>query len=114
MRILKGFKSCVLEVRILKKLEARFSEVRILRDLGEKQLKVDPSTALRARRLKLKRERFGELNTETQRSETETNLEIGAGRDVGLVAIIGAGSMVSDYCQDIVLYLYHSNETRGS
>jgi len=32
--ILKGFKSCVLEVRILQELQARFSEVRIIRDLA--------------------------------------------------------------------------------
>jgi hypothetical protein len=31
--ILKGFKSCVLEVRILKELVAGFAEVRILKDL---------------------------------------------------------------------------------
>jgi hypothetical protein len=31
--ILKGFKSCVLEVRILRELRARFAEVRILQDL---------------------------------------------------------------------------------
>jgi len=31
--ILKGFKCCVLEVRILKGLGARFSEVRILKEL---------------------------------------------------------------------------------
>jgi hypothetical protein len=31
--ILKGFKSCVLEVRILRELRARFAEERILKDL---------------------------------------------------------------------------------
>jgi hypothetical protein len=36
--ILKGFKSCVLEVRILKKLRAHFSEVRILKSLEKKAL----------------------------------------------------------------------------
>jgi hypothetical protein len=33
VRILKGFKSCVLEVRILNRLQARFAEVRIVKDL---------------------------------------------------------------------------------
>ena len=33
MRILKGFKSCVLEVRILKELEVLFPEVRILKEI---------------------------------------------------------------------------------
>jgi hypothetical protein len=41
----------------------------ILWELGEKQLKVDPSTTLRASSLKLKRERFGELNAETQSAQ---------------------------------------------
>ena len=34
MRILKGFKSCVLEVQILRELQARFAEVRIIKELG--------------------------------------------------------------------------------
>jgi hypothetical protein len=33
VRILKGFKSCVLEVRILKGLQVDFAEVRILKGL---------------------------------------------------------------------------------
>jgi hypothetical protein len=33
VRILKGFKSCVLEVRILQELQARFVHVQILQDL---------------------------------------------------------------------------------
>ena len=33
VRILKGFKSCVLEVRILQELWARFAEVRILKGI---------------------------------------------------------------------------------
>jgi len=52
----------------------------------EKRLKVDPSTPLRARSLKLKGERLGDVNTETrstQRSETGTDLEIGAGGGIG-------------------------------
>jgi hypothetical protein len=36
MRILKGFKSCVLKVQILRELEACFLEVRILKSLEEK------------------------------------------------------------------------------
>ena len=35
MRILKDFKSCVLEVRILQGLQVRFAEVRILKHLVE-------------------------------------------------------------------------------
>jgi len=69
MLILKSFKSFVLKLLILKGLRANFTKVRILRDLGEKQLKVDPSTTLRARGLKLNGDRFGKLNTETQSSE---------------------------------------------
>ena len=41
MRILKDFKSFVLEVFIAKGLRACFAEVRIVKDLGEKQLKTE-------------------------------------------------------------------------
>jgi hypothetical protein len=34
VRILKGFKCCVLEVQILRELQARFAEVRIIKGLG--------------------------------------------------------------------------------
>jgi hypothetical protein len=94
-----------LEVFILQGLWAPFAEVRILRDLGKKQLKVESS--------KLKRERFGELNTETQstqRSETGTDLEVGApsklrvkGREAGLATITWHDSMDFDYCQGLLL-----------
>jgi len=49
---------------------------------------------------------FGELNTETQstqRLETGTGLEIGAGREVGLAAIIRHGTTDFDYCQGLLL-----------
>jgi hypothetical protein len=36
MQILKGFKSCVLKVRILRRLRAHFLEVRILKSLEER------------------------------------------------------------------------------
>jgi hypothetical protein len=76
-------------------------------------MKVDPSTTLRARSLKLNGERFGELNTETrstQRSETGTDLET----EAGLAASMEDGSMDFDYCQGTVLWFYHSNVRRGS
>ena len=38
----------------------------ILWELGKKQIKVDPSAALWASSLKLKRERFGQLNAPTR------------------------------------------------
>ena len=61
MFILKRFKSFVLQVRILKALCTVFSEVRILKELGEKQLK--------AKNLKLERERLGGISAEAPRSD---------------------------------------------
>lgn len=89
MFILKSFKSFILEVFILKRWGGHFAEVRILRDLGEKQLNVESlklkeerfrGKQLKVENLKLNRERLGELNTQTQSSETKEELEIGAGR----------------------------------
>jgi hypothetical protein len=80
-------------------------------------------TRLRVEGSGLNGERFGELNTErprpargklrTQRSETGTDLEIGAGREVGLAASIGNGSTDFDYCQGIsTIILSFERETR--
>jgi hypothetical protein len=64
LHILKGFKSCVLKLRILQGLRVRFAEVQMVKGLGrleERQLKIE--------RLELKGQRSGELNTEAQRAQ---------------------------------------------
>ena len=71
MRILKGFKSFVLEVRNLKGLGTHFSQVQILKEIGERELKVKGS--------KLKEERFGrQLNV-----GASTALSAGASTPLG-------------------------------
>jgi hypothetical protein len=69
MLILKSFKSFVLKLLILKGLRANFTKVRILKEIGERKLTVDS--------LKLNGERFGELNTERQRSENGSEIRDG-------------------------------------
>jgi hypothetical protein len=71
LHILKGFKSCVLKLRILQALQARFAELRMVKELAQNKrwLKVNPSTALRAGSSKLKGQRAGELNAEARRTQ---------------------------------------------
>src|ERR1700730_12043561 len=72
---------------------------------------------LRVEGSELNGERLGEVDTETQRSETGTDLEI----KVGLAASpsflrinIGNGSTDFDYCQGNGTIIYHSNVRCGS
>jgi hypothetical protein len=80
--------------------------------------------SLRVEGVELIGERFGELDAETQRSETGTDLEIEAGLAASpsfLPSFLrasrintGNGSTDFDYCQGNGTIIYHSNVRRGS
>jgi hypothetical protein len=103
MRILKGFKSCVLKVRIPKGLWVCFAKGRILKSLEgktewAKNRGAEASHLQRRERELRRKERPGE--GEDDWIECDESME--------------EGGMVYDYCQGLLFKEYHSNETGGS